>query len=1186
MRPRAPLPRPESEEPSSPPSPGRGSAARDSSDSAPLPPWKRELLLRRSALARTVEPNLSLVCRKLQGRTPLFPNSKERSQAGKEHEGSPPGGAGGKGLPAPPIASSCEWRPLHGREGRAPKEREEAPLQRKARREASAAGDDGRQRARPDPPFPAPAPSPSPSLRQASASASPPSRPPKGQFSERPRREETCVAHNEVKSASKGASATPSSSSSSSSSFCVEWDTFEWEDSSNSNNSKKEEDDKRSGGHLATFNSRSRLKSDRDLVRENPAVTDDKGTGEDERTSAMTSKATSRRLAGAASSSTTSSSSSSGSAAEDDINRAAARIYRSKAVSRRPAAYAAPGAAAAAAAAGVSGHHQLDSDGTLNSGGDSDSSEEIHYGPGFVSRLKNRYMSVALRSSTRGSTASILRRTASLEDFLDKDKEDQHIELRGSRAAPLSPTKPSAPTLHHYSQHQQRHRPSDTPDGSSSRRSRPPSTAKSASRRKDSIKRAQSVEVLSVSDQTSSSSGSSSELPVTSPTKLSRRYAFEKHDAAPPPLPPKGKERSIDKVVNSLANDVAIVEKTMPKKSSSSSAIQPPPLAKVMELGGGSVSRRPPYKRRSSSLLFGVEERELPAPDTVKETRKIFESRPGRAPLPSYGSKSQQHPGLGHKSKSASSLHPPRSRSVDARLFARKRSSDTDSLSMSSPPPPPASRPSQTVAPQPSPRSHGNQAKPSLPSKPAHLTPSKSPTAPLKTRRSEEILTAAAATTSHFVMPPLRHVSKQADSDETSSTTSSSSSSVGGGRGRDRGGSSSVRSSARPSVKTVEESEDEGIKHVSSDSISRIRQGSSSVSFNFNGAGVGSNSRNYLPSKESGSAAAGRQVGVIRPITRESIRESQQHQAEKERPKEVIYIEKKTLQMPSSPTASAPQAPAAKSSWMEEANRKNRRLAAAAAKHDQTVERGSVVHHHRVPSRPTHHPPAVPPQEPVRETSVVSKTLPEPKKPEVLLVTKKDLPASPKLLRRQTNVEAEAPSAGGGQRFVPSPERLIVSSSPPSEMRREIMTRVEAKSSSTSAGVVDDGSNSSSSSSSSPQPMMAAAAVDVGAGENSYRDSWKKRNEEQNTMVFNFVNSAKEVSHIENDGRDISKRRGTSGKSKKRRNIALAKVGIRRKKSSKCRFVKFGRLRSNIFFILPSPTFAGLIVLRKASRFY
>ena len=76
-----------------------------------------------------------------------------------------------------------------------------------------------------------------------------------------------------------------------------------------------------------------------------------------------------------------------------------------------------------------------DSDGMMGSGGDSDSSEEIHYGPGFVSRLKSRYMSVALRGSARGSLGN-LRRTASLEDFLDleRSKQMQVVEQEDIRA--------------------------------------------------------------------------------------------------------------------------------------------------------------------------------------------------------------------------------------------------------------------------------------------------------------------------------------------------------------------------------------------------------------------------------------------------------------------------------------------------------------------------------------------------------------------------------------------------------------------------------------------------------------------------------------------------------------------------------------------------------------------------------
>ena len=51
----------------------------------------------------------------------------------------------------------------------------------------------------------------------------------------------------------------------------------------------------------------------------------------------------------------------------------------------------------------------------------------------------------------------------------------------------------------------------------------------------------------------------------------------------------------------------------------------------------------------------------------------------------------------------------------------------------------------------------------------------------------------------------------------------------------------------------------------------------------------------------------------------------------------------------------------------------------------------------------------------------------------------------------------------------------------------------------------------------------AAEKKEAGAA-GGYRDSWKARNDQQNTVVFNFVNSKKDVSHIENDGLDLSNR--------------------------------------------------------------
>jgi len=55
------------------------------------------------------------------------------------------------------------------------------------------------------------------------------------------------------------------------------------------------------------------------------------------------------------------------------------------------------------------------------------------------------------------------------------------------------------------------------------------------------------------------------------------------------------------------------------------------------------------------------------------------------------------------------------------------------------------------------------------------------------------------------------------------------------------------------------------------------------------------------------------------------------------------------------------------------------------------------------------------------------------------------------------------------------------------------------------------------------EPAAEATNADV-TDKSGYRESWKARQDKQNTLVFNFINSKKDVSHIENDGLDISKR--------------------------------------------------------------
>lgn len=55
---------------------------------------------------------------------------------------------------------------------------------------------------------------------------------------------------------------------------------------------------------------------------------------------------------------------------------------------------------------------------------DSDSSEDLHYGPGIVNKLKNRYLSLALRENNAKTRPSILpmRKATSLENLLDTEE--------------------------------------------------------------------------------------------------------------------------------------------------------------------------------------------------------------------------------------------------------------------------------------------------------------------------------------------------------------------------------------------------------------------------------------------------------------------------------------------------------------------------------------------------------------------------------------------------------------------------------------------------------------------------------------------------------------------------------------------------------------------------------------------
>lgn len=66
---------------------------------------------------------------------------------------------------------------------------------------------------------------------------------------------------------------------------------------------------------------------------------------------------------------------------------------------------------------------------------DSDSSEDLQYGPGIVKKLKNKYLSLALRESNSRPSIMHMRKATSLENLLDEDlpkenNENKHFQSR------------------------------------------------------------------------------------------------------------------------------------------------------------------------------------------------------------------------------------------------------------------------------------------------------------------------------------------------------------------------------------------------------------------------------------------------------------------------------------------------------------------------------------------------------------------------------------------------------------------------------------------------------------------------------------------------------------------------------------------------------------------------------------
>ena len=788
---------------------------------------------------------------------------------------------------------------------------------------------------------------------------------------------------------------------------------------------------------------------------------------------------------------------------------------------------------------------------------DSDSSsDELHYGPGFVSRLKSRYMSAALRSSTTANAGG-LRRTASLEDFLDKDKEEVSIELINVHQPKV--TSPQQGQGRYQRKDERTSRRTAAGSGANS----VVGVASQVNRKaRESIKRCQSVEVLA-------------------------RNKLE--DSKPPPLPPKSTPTStsastVESVLNSeaLSNDkIQLTEKS----ATTSSSVPPPPgktastlterekkklqqPATVASEASSTViaSLRRPFhgRRRSAGLLFGVEEKELPKTGVVDSTRKIFESRPsagGGLGLSSAASATGLQSRLLIKSRSTSSLYGRKSPSSSpVRRTLRQQSTDNNqqapvssskkkdlnSLQSSTKP--------RTASPAKTSKSlvNSSSSKPALPAKPElKTTSSKNKYHNTTSNSGAEATNVTTSSKSRnknkFEVPPLRHIDKNHRQDSWNKTTPVSSKT--NGSNNNNGTAIDI---------------EEGIKIVSKDSIDKIRQASGeSFNFNFKKKQPAMATKPYLPLKQQAPAPPPPQqppattqpvpptpppkidtidtsglrdppatpvpVGIIKPISRpvkdEPIHNKKQQQVEvlqqKSRQNEAA-TESATAAVPPIPPPTINKQttkPRAESPTTTLNNLINLTKQNNATNNTKNLNSSSNVN--KLESSSTHG-----------------------LKKEVILIDKKPLPTKPPPPKKQDSVIPQPPQPLEPilkvQSSQPRPPAVFANSNKIVTFAEDIIEAAEEERlDDHSAGNLHSEVDRNGAKENNSDEGIDYMDDDMDSNmKSNYRDSWKKRQEAEtkNTMVFNFLNSQKDVTHIENDGLDLSKRK------KKQHLRQLAKV--------------------------------------------
>ncbi len=211
-----------------------------------------------------------------------------------------------------------------------------------------------------------------------------------------------------------------------------------------------------------------------------------------------------------------------------------------------------------------------------------DTSEELQYGPGIVSKLRCRYLSLALRQSSGKQRPSLdnLRRATSLNNLIDEEDEQNgtnrqtwnHQERNNS-----SKEKARTPDEYIPSFHRERNEQNEN-------RCRP------NQRGNDSLKRARSVEALMRYDQSA----------------WQRDINKDSIDQTPTMIVLEEITNENNKVINSVTDCVTIEEK----------------IIQARERG----------EHKPKRLTSFMDETERPPPDLVKHTLRIFEASANRRP--------------------------------------------------------------------------------------------------------------------------------------------------------------------------------------------------------------------------------------------------------------------------------------------------------------------------------------------------------------------------------------------------------------------------------------------------------------------------------------------------------------------------------------------------------------------------